>query len=345
MIKFFRKIRQNLLMENKTGKYFKYAIGEIVLVVIGILIALQINNWNEKRKINNEIDLVFTALQTELESNILETSGLLRVGHLTDSLRTLFRENKVTREIIRKKPYLAFLSYRTRSTFLEDDRLNEVIEQEKELSANYKSLLPEIKLLKRRIKAWRFWQEKTLELSMQRRKELASKTPWIGTNDSLGFEKIIDRTLNDKIHRSEVNQYAEYQLGENVWEANKIRTSSVVLLWKLKSTKDKNLKIEDFLNHLNLKPFIEFTCGKVPKKQYETYFDRSVIIYNNQNKEVTLKWRYKNNDNFNLLKVSPNSFLDINEDIYIHEEGYFELEKDGKCSKVYDANKEDYIIL
>ncbi|MDT0558184.1 DUF6090 family protein [Ichthyenterobacterium sp. W332] len=46
MIKFFRHIRQNLLMENKTGKYFKYAIGEIILVVIGILIALQINNWN-----------------------------------------------------------------------------------------------------------------------------------------------------------------------------------------------------------------------------------------------------------------------------------------------------------
>ncbi|MCK0178015.1 DUF6090 family protein [Flavobacteriaceae bacterium S0862] len=50
MIKFFRKIGQNLLMENKTGKYFKYAIGEILLVVIGILIALQINNWNENQK-------------------------------------------------------------------------------------------------------------------------------------------------------------------------------------------------------------------------------------------------------------------------------------------------------
>ena len=50
MIKFFRKIRQNLLSEGKTGKYFKYAVGEIVLVVIGILIALSINNWNENRK-------------------------------------------------------------------------------------------------------------------------------------------------------------------------------------------------------------------------------------------------------------------------------------------------------
>ena len=49
MIKFFRKIRYNLIEQNKTGKYFKYAIGEIVLVVIGILIALQINNWNSIR--------------------------------------------------------------------------------------------------------------------------------------------------------------------------------------------------------------------------------------------------------------------------------------------------------
>jgi hypothetical protein len=50
MIKFFRKIRYDLLEKNKTGKYLKYAIGEIFLVVIGILIALSINNWNENRK-------------------------------------------------------------------------------------------------------------------------------------------------------------------------------------------------------------------------------------------------------------------------------------------------------
>jgi hypothetical protein len=50
MIKFFRKIRQQLLTENKTSKYLFYAIGEIVLVVIGILIALSINNWNNEQK-------------------------------------------------------------------------------------------------------------------------------------------------------------------------------------------------------------------------------------------------------------------------------------------------------
>ena len=69
MIKFFRKIRQNLLMENKTGKYFKYAIGEIVLVVIGILIALQINNWNENRIENKEVKTYLNNLILDLNED------------------------------------------------------------------------------------------------------------------------------------------------------------------------------------------------------------------------------------------------------------------------------------
>ena len=50
MIKLFRKFRQNILFEGKNGRYLKYAFGEVILVVIGILIALQINSWNENRK-------------------------------------------------------------------------------------------------------------------------------------------------------------------------------------------------------------------------------------------------------------------------------------------------------
>ena len=50
MINFFRKIRKQLADQNKPLKYFSYAFGEIVLVMIGILLALQVNNWNEERK-------------------------------------------------------------------------------------------------------------------------------------------------------------------------------------------------------------------------------------------------------------------------------------------------------
>ena len=72
MIKFFRKIRENLLMENKTGKYFKYAIGEIVLVVIGILIALQINNWNEHQKNINKGHEILADIRGNLKFNTIQ---------------------------------------------------------------------------------------------------------------------------------------------------------------------------------------------------------------------------------------------------------------------------------
>ncbi|GAB4154386.1 MAG: hypothetical protein Tsb0033_02310 [Winogradskyella sp.] len=69
MIKFFRKIRQNLLSEGKTIKYLKYAIGEIVLVVIGILIALQLNNWNESRKNEDEFKAVLQQIYTVVDQD------------------------------------------------------------------------------------------------------------------------------------------------------------------------------------------------------------------------------------------------------------------------------------
>ena len=82
MIKFFRKIRQDLLNKGNTGKYLQYAIGEVVLVVIGILSALSINNWNEgQSKRNAELNFYRNTKQqllddadniaSELEHNII----------------------------------------------------------------------------------------------------------------------------------------------------------------------------------------------------------------------------------------------------------------------------------
>ncbi len=71
MIKFFRNIRQNLLSEGKTGKYLKYAIGEILLVVVGILIALSINNWNDERKSEKLEKKYLIRLKNDLEQDTL----------------------------------------------------------------------------------------------------------------------------------------------------------------------------------------------------------------------------------------------------------------------------------
>ena len=79
MIKLFRKIRYDLMEKNKTGKYLKYAIGEIFLVVIGILIALQLNNWNQNRALKKEELKVMKSLHKEFSQNLVKFDKVYNV--------------------------------------------------------------------------------------------------------------------------------------------------------------------------------------------------------------------------------------------------------------------------
>ena len=94
MIKLFRKIRQNLLTENKFSKYLMYAIGEILLVVIGILIALSINNWNQTR------------LNAATEKKILEEIKNDLIETLEDVNDDLEDHNEMLSSTIKSMQYL-----------------------------------------------------------------------------------------------------------------------------------------------------------------------------------------------------------------------------------------------
>jgi hypothetical protein len=72
MISLFRKIRQKLLTQNKVTRYLAYAIGEIFLVVVGILIALQINNANETNKLQRKEVILLTEMKSNLQSDLLD---------------------------------------------------------------------------------------------------------------------------------------------------------------------------------------------------------------------------------------------------------------------------------
>lgn len=80
MIKFFRKIRKNLITENKFRKYLLYAIGEIILVVIGILIALAINNTNQNRVIQQKEQTYLNGLTTEFQISKRKLTELIKIN-------------------------------------------------------------------------------------------------------------------------------------------------------------------------------------------------------------------------------------------------------------------------
>ncbi|MDX1471527.1 MAG: DUF6090 family protein, partial [Flavobacteriaceae bacterium] len=79
MIKFFRNIRQSMIRKNRFTKYILYALGEIILVVVGILIALQINNWNESRKDDHKEQLILKQLKIEYQSNLVQLASKVKI--------------------------------------------------------------------------------------------------------------------------------------------------------------------------------------------------------------------------------------------------------------------------
>jgi len=119
MIKFFRHIRKDLMEKNKTGKYLKYAIGEIVLVVIGILIALSINNWNEVRKdqlrlknhyvellneLNNDIDNLKLAIENVRKIN----NQTFEISEFINSSQSKIDTTKIIEALFGAEPYAFF---------------------------------------------------------------------------------------------------------------------------------------------------------------------------------------------------------------------------------------------
>ncbi|WP_299226003.1 hypothetical protein [uncultured Psychroserpens sp.] len=94
MIGFFRKIRQVLLKKNRFTQYLLYAVGEIVLVMIGILLAMQINNLNEKRKLQKTLNNTFRIISDDLKTDTLIASNIISYyeKNQKNSLKIINRE-------------------------------------------------------------------------------------------------------------------------------------------------------------------------------------------------------------------------------------------------------------
>ena len=105
MIKFFRKIRQRLLSENKFSKYLIYAIGEIILVVIGILIAVAINGKYNEAQNEKKIKSILTQIQKELLVDIADAERIFDVKMGKDSLARKIYFNTVSEEEFIKNPF------------------------------------------------------------------------------------------------------------------------------------------------------------------------------------------------------------------------------------------------
>jgi len=146
MIKFFRKIRQKTLTKNKFGKYLTYAIGEIILVVIGILIALSINNWNQKQIEQKQVRNIYARIVQDFNQSAVEIEqGVMQMERLYPLMQNINQGNVIRDSLLTNRNY--FLKYYVSISGFPDIKINDkgirLLESKIELDYNLNNKLTE----------------------------------------------------------------------------------------------------------------------------------------------------------------------------------------------------------
>lgn len=260
MIKFFRKIRKKILSENKFSKYILYAIGEIILVVIGILLALEINEWNNNIEENQKEKYFLTELQKEfirdsiqLEKYIFLTNVKTIDGHIVESYlkgKNIAQDTIITNALLNGR-LLIFKSFTPtydeiistgQQNILKNDSLKELIKEFKDyLIDNEEFLLNECKEIKQKYN-FHLYKYFDREILTQLWKNIEASDKYISI-DSLGeFKKDIEGYRNDpqSLYFVSMNTGADSDLNRSYKIS--IRPRLTAILTKLRKLNIKNQK-------------------------------------------------------------------------------------------------------
>ena len=133
--------------DNRPLKYMRYAIGEIVLVVIGILIALQINTWNEGRKNEEKLKSIFIEIQDDLSKDILRLDELLIWYKEKDSIIYLVVNDSLTIEDYSENKDLSYLTYNAEPFDIHANGFNNLMNNIDYIKPSHKAVIDKLKNL------------------------------------------------------------------------------------------------------------------------------------------------------------------------------------------------------
>ena len=206
MIKFLRKIRFELINKNMNTKYFKYAIGEIILVVIGILLALQFNNWNEARKRQLELDKLLYDIEEDLIVNYKQANAVLRFYKKQDSIAKRIAAKELTERDYRENYSLNYFVANWDYYVPNEKNVIQFVEAEKIIDLKYKPILDAAK----KLQLYRSILDDTfsnLEQNIDESVDILTSRTWFVKNDSISYRQRLDYMLEDPEYEVMVLKY------------------------------------------------------------------------------------------------------------------------------------------
>ncbi|MCH3885339.1 DUF6090 family protein [Tenacibaculum aquimarinum] len=294
MIKFFRKIRKNLLSENKFSKYLLYAIGEIVLVIIGILIALQINNKNEQRKSENKVVSILKEVQNDLGLDIQKSDELIAYYKTKDSIISLIKADKLTYDDYKNENRNA-LRYAVMNAFhmkIHANGYTNLIENVDNVPEKMKAIIEPLHeiYIYNKYEIDKF--DNRLDLITDRvMDELAKSKDWYYRLDQPQLEdEIIDFFLNDPYYKNDVALYRNAGWINLTYHVTVFRENAINAYKQINTLIESNEPLPDFIPH-NL---VHLTTAQL--NEYEGTF--KVLKYDGYNGPIPdLNYKIQIQDN------------------------------------------------
>jgi hypothetical protein len=203
MIKFFRKIRQNMIKENKVSKYLLYAFGEIVLVVIGILIALNINNRNIEHQKEVRMQSILQSISDDLATDILKINEVLEYEKRQDSLLTIITTGNLTRDNFNNVIASAMFIEKIE---ISDNAFNNLVKSIDEIPKQYQGIYDGLNFLHIRLKPNVIDYSKLIHTRM-----MEEYDKW--SNTKLWYYKMMD-----KKGRGLPNEFIEFALDDPLFK-------------------------------------------------------------------------------------------------------------------------------
>ena len=210
MIKFFRKIRQELLNKNKVGKYLLYAFGEIILVIIGILIALSLNKKAEQRQTQVKIEALFEDVLKELEFDINQSTDLINSYRIKDSLASLVLNTDLTIEDYANENSSGL--WRVSTSWASYDTSNRayslLMENVDAIPSKYNKAVEDLDILHNRVNPYiEIYNDKVWELVSKNLDDFEENYAWYTEPNYKNSKEAIDYRLNNYKYKNKVKRY------------------------------------------------------------------------------------------------------------------------------------------
>ena len=347
MLKFFGKIRQNLIKENRASKYLLYAIGEIVLVVIGILIALQVNNCNNTKQNEKKFEKIVEAFESDLIKNIELSTSIIQFDYRKDSLVDIVLEKKATREMYRSELSLRHLITHYSYFNVIDENAISLVEKEEQFPKRYFPLLPLLKQYISQIENHTRDSERNSLLVRENSNYSVENFPWHGRSDSLSKEMAIDYFLNDPIYWNKVYRVRMWQLNNGTYHVTGVRAYSLALLGQIRQIKNgyKLDWFKQFLIENGMTPFQHLDCSDHLQAEPKINIWVQFLIYNSRNEGVSIFILNDDGERGKELKLQPREFLIDWLGVPVYDNRIFEWGDSINCFQKYIATKDGYLVI